>query len=272
LVVSQWAGKPGNSTPAWRVLDSFLAERPSVKPGVLGKLPIAPLPDLSDQSRRTAHEARETARGTMQVPCFETLPVSALASHGACSPASAVEGPAGSDWGSLIHELLQYAAAHLAATRQELQSVAKWYAGGDSTITEYIPPALATVEMVRTSEFWQRVAAAEERLTEVPVGAPWDGQKARVLAKGIIDLVLRTPQGWHIIDYKTDALSVDQLVQDYRDQLQAYVRIWEKITGNSVVFAGIYSVRQLKLSGDVRDDMLTASGAIGRSNGSRPPR
>jgi ATP-dependent helicase/nuclease subunit A len=259
LIVSQWAGKPGNSTPAWRVLDPFLAGRPAVKPGAPSKLPAAQLPDLSDKSTRAAHEARETARETIQVPCYETLPVSTLASHGASGRASAVEVPAGSDWGSLIHELLQYAAAHLAATPQELQAVAKWYAAGDSTLTGYIPEALATVEKVRASEFWQRVAAAEERLAEVPVGAPWDGQDPpRVLAKGIIDLVLRTPQGWHIIDYKTDALSVDQLVQDYREQLRAYARIWEKITGKRVVFAGIYSVRQLRLSGDVRGETVTA--------------
>ena len=47
----------------------------------------------------------------------------------------------------------------------------------------------------------------------MPIGTPWDDDlPPRVLAKGIIDLVLRTPQGWQIIDYKTDVLSIEQLV------------------------------------------------------------
>jgi len=91
--------------------------------------------------------------------------------------------------------------------------VARWHLGDDSALTESIPAALDTTETVRASEFWQRVSSAEERLTEVPIGAPWDDQvPPRVLAKGIIDLILRTPEGWQIIDYKTDVLSLDQLV------------------------------------------------------------
>ena len=93
----------------------------------------------------------------------------------------------------------------------------------------------------------------------MPIGAPWDGQvPPRVLAKGIIDLVLLTPQGWQIIDYKTDTLSMDQLVLEYREQLWAYARIWEKITGKRAVFAGIYSIREQRLSGDVRGEAFTA--------------
>ena len=84
---------------------------------------------------------------------------------------------------------------------------------------------------------------------------PWDAlTPTRLQAKGIVDLILRTPEGWRIIDYKTDALSIDQIVQQYREQLQAYARIWEKITGQNVVFAGLYSVRDLRLSGDIRGD------------------
>jgi ATP-dependent helicase/nuclease subunit A len=124
---------------------------------------------------------------------------------------------------------------------------------------ERVPAALDAVDQVRASDFWQQVTAAEERLTEVPIGTPWDGDlPPRVLAKGIIDLVLRTPQGWQIIDYKTDVLSIEQLVLAYREQLRAYARIWEKITGKRVAFAGIYSVRDLQLSGDARGEAFTA--------------
>jgi hypothetical protein len=61
-----------------------------------------------------------------------------------------------------------------------------------------------------------------------------------------------------IIDYKTDSMRVDELVAEYREQVRAYSRIWEKITNERVAFAGIYSVRDLQLSGDVRGETVTA--------------
>lgn len=53
-------------------------------------------------------------------------------------------------------------------------------------------------------------------------------------------------------------LSVEQLVPVYCEQLRAYARIWEKITGKRVAFAGLYSVRDLQMSPDVRGEVVTA--------------
>jgi len=259
LVVSQWAGKPRSVVLPWRPLDDFLTTRPPLKTKTQAEPRAAVLPDLSEPSRRTAQQFRESRLAAIKVPCFETFPISALASHITAGSAGDVYGPGGIDWGSLIHTLLEYAVCNLASTRRDLEMVARWHLGDDSALTESIPAALDTTETVRASEFWQRVSSAEERLTEVPIGAPWDDQvPPRVLAKGIIDLILCTPEGWQIIDYKTDVLSLDQLVEQYCEQLRAYARIWEKITGQRVSFAGIYSVRELKLSSDVRGAALTA--------------
>ena len=259
LVVSQWAGKPRSVVLPWRELDGFLIGRPTLKPPVHGEPPVAALPDLSEQSRGVAQRAREMTQAAIKVPCFETVAISLLASHGIPRSASAVAGPAGSDWGSLIHALLEHAAANLSATRADFEAVARWCVADDAGLAAHVPAALDMVDKVRASDFWRQVTAAEERLTEVPVGAPWDGQApSRLLAKGIIDLVLHTPQGWQIIDYKTDVLSVQQLVLDYREQLRAYARIWEKITGKRVAFAGIYSVRDLQMSPEVRGEVVTA--------------
>jgi ATP-dependent helicase/nuclease subunit A len=259
LVVSQWAGRPRSVVLPWQELEGFLTARPKLRTPVYREPPAAALPDLSEQSRDTAQRVREIVHTAVKVPCFETVAISSLASHRALRSTTADGGPAGSDWGSLIHALLDHAAANLTATRQDLESVAHWHAADDSVVAGYIPAALDTVEKVRASDFWQQVTTAEERLTEVPVGAPWDVQMPpRLLAKGIIDLIMRTPQGWRIIDYKTDALSVDQLVLEYCEQLRAYARIWERISGKKVVFAGVYSVRDLQLSGDVRGEVVAA--------------
>jgi len=261
LVVSQWEGKPrGIVTQPWRELGRFLSPRPSLKVPHLATPPAFMLPDLSESARHAAKEMRTARLAVMNLPCFETVAVSSLASHGTARPAgAAIEEPAGVGWGSLIHALLEFAATDLSATRADFEAVARWCAADDSGLAERVPAALDTVDQVRASDFWRKVTAAEERLTEVPIGTPWDGDlPPRVLAKGIIDLVLRTPQGWQIIDYKTDVLSIEQLVLAYREQLRAYARIWEKITGKRVAFAGVYSVRDLQLSGDARGEASTA--------------
>jgi ATP-dependent helicase/nuclease subunit A len=259
LVVSQWAGKPRSVVLPWRELDVFLKARPTLKTPIHPKPPATALPDLSDQSRRAAERAREVTLSAIRVPCFETVAISSLASQGSARSATTIDGPAGIDWGSMVHVLLEYAAGNLSASRQDLESVARWHAGDDSVLAIHVPEALDTVEKVRSAEFWRQVTTADERLTEVPVGAPWDNQTPpRLLARGFIDLALRTGEGWKIIDYKTDALGIDQLVQEYCEQLRAYARIWEKVTGKKVVFAGIYSVRDLELSPDVRGEVVTA--------------
>ena len=259
LVVSQWAGKPRSVVLPWQELDGFLTARPKLRTPAYREPPAAALPDLSEPSRNAAQRAREIVHAAIKVPLFETVAISSLASHGTLRSMTAVEGPAGTDWGSLVHALLEHAALNLAATRPDLEAVANWHVADDSVLAGYIPAALDTVEKVRASDFWQQVTTAEERLTEVPIGTPWDNKApSRLLARGIIDLVMRAAEGWNIIDYKTDALSMDQLVLEYREQLRAYARIWEKVTGRGVVFVGIYSVRDLQLSGDVRGDAFTA--------------
>jgi ATP-dependent helicase/nuclease subunit A len=259
LVVSQWAGKPRSVVQPWSELDASLATRPVLKAPIYGKPPMAALPDLSEQSRRAAQLTREVTLAAIKVPCFETVAISSLASQGAPRSAGPVTGPAGSAWGSLVHALLEHAALNLAATRPDLEAVANWHVADDSVLAGYIPAALDTVEKVRASDFWQQVTTAEERLTEVPIGTQWDDKApSRLLARGIIDLVLRTREGWRIIDYKTDALSIDQLVLEYRQQLRAYARIWERITNERAAFAGIYSVRDLQLSLDLRGEVVTA--------------
>jgi ATP-dependent exoDNAse (exonuclease V) beta subunit len=60
---------------------------------------------------------------------------------------------------------------------------------------------------------------------------------------GVIDLVYRTERGWHVVDYKTDQLSLDELAASYGRQCHAYATHWASITGEPVVYAGLYSIR-----------------------------
>ncbi len=65
-----------------------------------------------------------------------------------------------------------------------------------------------------------------------------------VLVQGIIDLAVRSPEGWWLIDYKTDRVSEGEesiLVDRYQKQMVYYKTALEQITGVPVVESWIYS-------------------------------
>ena len=71
-----------------------------------------------------------------------------------------------------------------------------------------------------------------------------NGGGAAGLISGVIDLVFREEEGWVIVDYKTDAVSggehLDELVRFYAPQVDLYRRCWERLTGTPVHEAGLY--------------------------------
>ena len=67
-----------------------------------------------------------------------------------------------------------------------------------------------------------------------------------VLVRGSIDLVFKEPDGWVIVDYKTDSVTggkPDALVEKYAPQVRLYADSWERITGEKVKEMGLYFSR-----------------------------
>ncbi|MBS2036068.1 PD-(D/E)XK nuclease family protein [bacterium] len=93
-----------------------------------------------------------------------------------------------------------------------------------------------------------RVLAAKQRLVEVPFGK----RAGNDLLFGTIDLALEQAESWDIVDYKTDRKNLDQIIAHYAGQVALYARSWKAITAQDVGYAGIYSVRDSKLSEDLR--------------------
>ena len=57
---------------------------------------------------------------------------------------------------------------------------------------------------------------------------------------GVMDVVYRKGDDWHIIDYKTNA-DADDLDKHYQEQLEAYIKAFKEITGNEAD-AGTYHI------------------------------
>jgi ATP-dependent helicase/nuclease subunit A len=87
--------------------------------------------------------------------------------------------------------------------------------------------------VVRESGAWKRALAAKRALREVPFALVADGK----VLEGYVDMVLETDDGLEIIDWKTDAISGDQVrerLEQYELQAGLYVHGLETATGQHV--------------------------------------
>ncbi|MCC6863001.1 MAG: UvrD-helicase domain-containing protein [Bryobacterales bacterium] len=253
LVVSRWDQADNRSVRPWERLGPFLATAPAVTiPELEETEPAAAELEITVEGRRAAAEVRdEVLRGLLR-PTWSVTAVteSAPGARREPHPESEAYGPA---WGRLVHALLDYACLHPGCAREDLERRAGWQAMDDAACAPLGAVAVEAVTQVMASTFWAHVRAAAERLTEVPVFAELpDEEGPRRFQTGVIDLALRLPEGWEIIDYKTEAGDPVRLAQRYGEQVRAYAAHWEKITRERVTFAGIYSVRNNSLSADVR--------------------
>lgn len=82
--------------------------------------------------------------------------------------------------------------------------------------------------------------SADEVYCEVPFCYAERGENGETVWNGVMDLVYRQSDGWHIVDYKTNADGTD-LDHKYQAQLAAYVKAFKEITGEEVD-AKIYHV------------------------------
>jgi ATP-dependent helicase/nuclease subunit A len=149
----------------------------------------------------------------------------------------------GADYGTLVHLLVE-SAIERRLPRDE-RGYAKALAAGLGLAGE-ASRAIEDLERFRRSVVWEEMSRAPERYAEVPYGIP-EGDGG---IRGKIDLVYRGPNGWKIVDFKTQQAETHRdrrkLAEHYRSQVEAYARHWERIAGDDVSDAGIF----LTASGD----------------------
>lgn len=150
-------------------------------------------------------------------------------------------GEHGTEWGTVIHLLLQNAMEYPDADLGALAQAALIEEGLDP---ERAGEAIEIVKSVTRSQIWNRALASESRFVEVPFQTLEDPdvEEPKVI-RGVIDLVFLEPEGWIVVDYKTDDTtkrSVDELIGHYRKQVEIYAREWSKCTGRQVHEKGLY--------------------------------
>jgi len=249
LVVSRSTDKP--RSPAWGVLNAFLSQAAELPvPQSVNASAVAPL-DCSAETQAAAADKEKTAHALVSEASWSVTSVTAEARHiaritrsveaSADDPSKVVNADtpahradAGQAWGTLIHGLLEHAMRHPSATRDDLRRLAMWLTVDEPQLRPVIDEALDTVERTARAGFWQ-AAKADQSSVETPFFVSESGR----LTNGVIDLLFRSPDGWQIIDYKTDLALASQ---KYEAQLDAYRDALRRV-GCDVIDAAVVSVR-----------------------------
>jgi len=91
----------------------------------------------------------------------------------------------------------------------------------------------------------------------VPCAVTVAGSTPATVLYGVVDLAYRTPDGWHLIDYKTDQADMAALRERYAGQLRQYGTQWSALTDQPIGHVAIYRIRGAELSPDLRSERLT---------------
>jgi ATP-dependent helicase/nuclease subunit A len=181
---------------------------------------------------------------TAREPSYVIESAKEAALKGTSRPRWQARGDYGHKWGSAVHELLEVA---LKAPAADLQASAHLFSDQYDLGAERVSELLTTVRSVMQSEIWTRAQKANRCFSELPFETLSHSDDSRpVITRGVIDLLFEEADGWVVVDYKTDDITVADVpsaVDYYRPQLAHYAQHWCDTTNDGVSEQGIYFTR-----------------------------
>ena len=245
LIVSQKEKR--NSTSYWNFFADYLEDCPRLPDPGEQSAPLVTETELVPEtvaqvSQQIAQSWEHTGQATYATGAAKEMTVESTKQHPKNSGSSQ-----GAAWGTVIHLLLETA---MQQPDVPLDSLAYTALEQQDLDVAMVNDALVVVQAVLKSDIWQRAQASEKRLVEVPFEhclAAGDSETGLpTLVRGVIDLMFREPDGWVIVDYKTDSVTADSvgnLVDHYRGQVNGYADTWQLLTGEQVKEKGLYLTR-----------------------------
>jgi ATP-dependent helicase/nuclease subunit A len=137
-------------------------------------------------------------------------------------------GRGGTSVGRAVHSVLQ--AVDL-ATMEGIDTLAQAQSAAEG-IAQRAGEVARLAKRACESEPVRRAIASGRMWREVPIGAP----SRDVVLEGFIDLLFETPEGYEIVDYKTDDIRPNEIegrMDHYRGQGEAYAELVRNITGKT---------------------------------------
>ena len=166
--------------------------------------------------------------------------------------ADAEEIVTGAQWGTLMHEAMQwlpvkkYTQTSMTDMLDSLQAEGKFSDEERSLLSD------RSLYGFFNSDLGQRLIASKRVERELPFSMLFDGNRVypdvengeRLFLQGIIDTVFVEDDQWVLVDYKTDRVkSGDELISRYKIQMDLYKEALERLTNMPVKASYIYSFR-----------------------------
>jgi ATP-dependent helicase/nuclease subunit A len=243
LVVTRKASR--NNTNYWGFFAPYLKDCPILPdpgPGQSGDIECV---DITAEDVEAAADDLGARWQTVEQPTYATAAAKQIAMAGAKRKRFASSGEHGTEWGTVIHLLLETA---MLDTNANLDSLARSSLQEHGLNVELAGTALETVKSVMASELWTRARASKQVLVEVPFSTcppvvSGETDELPTVLRGVIDLAFREPKGWVLVDYKTDAVTSDAMpdvVAQYQGQVDLYARCWEQLAEEPVCERGLF--------------------------------
>jgi ATP-dependent helicase/nuclease subunit A len=219
----------------WAPLYSFVADAPSLES------PTDP-PQFRADTRETdfSPEAAAARRRDVSKPTYMATTVTERPDDSQRD--SQIQGY-GAAFGTAVHQLFEYAITRRGAIESPDQ------------VGDVVDAVLTQLEVLNRREevehmlnsflestLWDTLQNADRVHTEYPI-AHVANRDHPILTDGTIDLLYRTNDGWHLIDFKTaraSGLDRAAALDHYRPQLEAYAEAWERATGNRLVDTALW--------------------------------
>ncbi len=154
----------------------------------------------------------------------------------------------GRSYGNLVHRLFESLIRnrHKSLERSWVERVAARHAADTIQTAER---AVRTKEATRagaaftTSALWEAVQSADEVHAELPYtfAEPAVGAALETVHSGVIDLAYRIGDTWHVVDYKTDVLTPEDLALKHASQVGEYAKALTRLARAAQVNCLIWS-------------------------------
>lgn len=166
--------------------------------------------------------------------------------------AAADEIVTGAQWGTLMHEAMQWLPVKKYTQTSMTDMLDSLRAEGKFSDEERSLLSDRSLYRFFNSDLGQRLIASKRVERELPFSMLFDGNRVypdvetgeRLFLQGIIDTAFVEDGQWVLVDYKTDRVkSGDELISRYKIQMDLYKEALETLTDMSVKASYIYSFR-----------------------------
>ena len=166
--------------------------------------------------------------------------------------AAADEIVTGAQWGTLMHEAMQWLPVKKYTQQSMTDMLDSLRAEGKFSDEERSLLSDRSLYGFFNSDLGQRLIASKRVERELPFSMLFDGNRVypdvengeRLFLQGIIDTAFVEDDQWVLVDYKTDRVkSGDELIRRYKIQMDLYKEALETLTDMPVKASYIYSFR-----------------------------